>query len=101
MPDVLVVEFSKPDAVQVYREANRRIGVDPTDGSGDWPDGMVRHVAGEAGDRLIVADAWDSQGQQEALRQDRLVPAVARANVLSPSWIERSAHAGEKHNDHA
>jgi len=86
MPDVLVLEFSKPDAVQVHHEADRRIGVDPTDGSGD---------------KLIVVEVWESQGQQEALMQDRLVPAVAQANVLPPSRVEWFAHAGEKHNDEA
>jgi hypothetical protein len=95
MPDVLVLEFSKPDAVEIYHEANRRIGVDPTDGSGGWPDGMVSRVAGAAGDKLIVVEVWESQGRQEAFMQDRLVPAVAQANVLPPSRVEWCARRRE------
>ncbi len=49
MPDVLSLEFSKLAATEISHAANRRIGMDPIEGSGNWPDGMIGRVAGESG----------------------------------------------------
>jgi len=51
MADVPILECATPLAGEIYRAVNSLIGVDPTDGSGDWPDGMISHVAGESGDK--------------------------------------------------
>lgn len=49
MADVLLLEFTAPEAVAIYRSVSRLLGVDPSTGSGDWPPPLVTHVAGESG----------------------------------------------------
>jgi hypothetical protein len=94
MSEVLVLEFSKPEAVEIYLAVNRLIGVDPVTGSGDWPAGMISHVAGESGDKLIVVEVWESQADQDAFMQNRLVPAFQEAGAPPPARVEWFTYAG-------
>ena len=97
MAEVLVLEFTAPEAVEIYRSVNRLLGVDPSTGSGDWPPPMTSHVAGESGDKLIVVEVWESRTVQEEFMQSRLAPAFQEANVPQPTRVEWFAHAGEMH----
>jgi hypothetical protein len=97
MPEILVLEFSAPNAVEHYRTVSRMLDVDPSSGSGDWPAPLVSHVAGEAGDKLIVVEVWESKAVQEGFMQSRLGPALKQANVPPPTRVEWFALAGEMH----
>lgn len=97
MPEVLVLEFTAPEAVELYRKVSGILGVDPSTGSGDWPPPLLTHVAGESGDKLIVVEVWESKARQEEFMQSQLAPAFKEANVPPPTRAEWFAHAGEMH----
>lgn len=97
MADVLVLEFATPDAAELYRKVNGILGVDPSTGQGEWPAQMSSHVAGEAGDKLIVVEVWESQGAQEEFMRSRLGPALQEADVAPPTRVEWFTQAGEMH----
>ncbi len=97
MSDVVVIEFDAPRAVEIYDSVNRILGLDPSSGSGDWPDALISHVAGESGDKLIVVEVWESRAAQEAFMQSRLGPAFHGANVPQPKRVEWFILAGEMH----
>lgn len=98
MPEVLVLEFSAPQAVEIYRKVGGILGVDPSTGSGDWPSPLMTHIAGESGDKLIVVEVWESKAAQEEFMNTRLAPAFQEANVPQPTRVEWFAHAGEMHH---
>ena len=96
MADLVVLEFSAPEAVNLYTNVNRILGVDPSDGSGDWPTPLVHHVAGELGDKLIVVEVWESKADQEEF-MGRLGAAFHEANVPAPVRVEWFNVAGQMH----
>lgn len=95
MAEVVVIEFTAPGAVEIYRRVNDLLGVDPATGSGDWPAGLLSHVAGEAGDKLVVVEVWESKAAQEEFMATRLGQAFGQANVPQPTRVEWFALAGE------
>ena len=97
MPDVLVLEFSSPGAVELYRKVSGILNVDPSTGTGDWPLLLLHHVAGESGDKLVVVEVWESKAAQEEFMQKDLAPAFQKANVPPPTRAEWFKHAGEMH----
>ncbi len=97
MPDVLVLEFETPKAVELYRNVAGILKVDPSTGSGDWPPPLLHHVAGESGNKLVVVEVWESKAAQEEFMQNQLGPAMEQANVPPPTRAEWFAHAGEMH----
>ena len=96
MAEVVVLEFSVPEAVNIYNSVNRILGVDPSDGSGDWPAPLIHHVAGESGDKLIVVEVWESKADQEQF-MERLGTAFQEANVPPPTRVEWFNLAGQTH----
>lgn len=97
MPDLLVLEFSAPDAAGMYRKVSHMLDVDPATGTGDWPAPLSSHVAGEAGDKLVVVEVWESREVQASFMQARLGPALHEANVPPPTRAEWFSLAGEMH----
>ena len=92
MADLLILEFSAPDAVGIYHQVNKLLGMDPTTSAGDWPDGLLSHQAGEAGDSLVVVESWESHAAQEEFMNSRLGPAFAEAQVPPPAratWLSQ------------
>jgi hypothetical protein len=98
MPEVVVIEFEAPDAIEVYRSVNRLLDVDPATGSGDWPAPLSSHIAAASGSRLIVVEVWDSQADQHQF-MERLGAAFKEANVSPPKSVEWFELAGERHRD--
>jgi hypothetical protein len=96
MADVLVIEFIHPDgkAVDLYYAVNEQLGFDPVSGSGDLPEGMLSHTAGESDDRLIVIEVWESQAHQQAFMDSQLGPAFHSVGAPQPTRIEWYGHAG-------
>jgi hypothetical protein len=64
MAEVVVIEFAAPNAVEIYNKANKELGWEGEPGSDVWPAGMLSHVSGEKGDKLIVVEVWESQAAQ-------------------------------------
>lgn len=96
MPEVVVIGFDAPDAIEIYQSVNRELGVDPETGSGDWPAPLRSHVAQASDDKRIVVEIWDSQADQERL-VERLGAALTAADVPPPTRVEWFARAGAMH----
>jgi hypothetical protein len=88
MSEVLVLEFSAPDAVSIYNSVNKLPGWDGIPSPEDLPAGMITHVSGEAGDKLVVVEVWESQAAQAEFMKNQLGPAFAEADVPPPSRVE-------------
>lgn len=85
MADILVLEFSDEGALGLYNKVNSQLGL--VDGSGDWPDGLLSHVAGLDGSDLIVVEVWESKNDQEQFMNSRLGPAFQAQNVPPPKRV--------------
>ena len=85
MAEVLVLEFSDEGALDLYNKVNSHLGL--VDGSGDWPDGLLSHVAGLDGSDLFVVEVWESKEAQEQFMNSRLGPAFHASNVPPPKRI--------------
>jgi len=96
MSELLVLEFQAPNAAELYRRVSAMLDVDPSSGTGDWPPPLERHVAGAAGDKLIVVEVWESKEIQESFMLSRLGPALKEANVPPPTRVEWFALVGAK-----
>jgi hypothetical protein len=92
MAELLILEFSAPDAVEIYHQVNKLLGLDPSANSGDWPAGLLSHQAGEDGDSLVVVESWETRAAQEEFMNSRLGPAFAEAQAPPParaSWLSQ------------
>ena len=94
MAAVVLIEFTAPEAVNIYTSVNNILGIDSSDGSGDWPTPLAVHVAGESGDKLVICEVWDSKADQEKF-MERLGAAFQEANVPPPSRVEWFNLAGQ------
>ncbi len=97
MADVIVLEFSAPNAVNIYNKVNHLLGWDGTPEWDQWPEGMLSHVAGESGDKLVVVEVWKSKADQEAFMHSQLGPAFAKAQVPPPARVEWFSKVGDAH----
>jgi hypothetical protein len=97
MSEVVVIEFSAPGAANIYTEVNSILGWDGTPDPSQMPVGMISHVAGELGDKLIVLEVWQSKGAQEEFMQSQLGPALAKVNAPQPTRIEWFKTIGDVH----
>jgi hypothetical protein len=97
MADLLILEFSTPEAVELYNQVNKLIGIDPTTNSGDWPEDMLSHQAGGEGERLFVVESWKSRGAQEEFMNTRLGPAFGEAHVPPPANVTWLPQVGTFH----
>lgn len=97
MAELLVLEFSTADAAAIYKKVSGILGVDPATGKGDWPEGLLTHVAGVSGtDALVVVETWESKEAQEKLLADRLGAALGQAGAPQPSRMQWFTLEGEK-----
>jgi len=97
MADVVVIEFTELQAVEIYRSVNHILGLNGSSDPGDWPGPMLSHVAGESGDKLVVVEVWKSKADQEEFMKSQLGPAFEKANVSQPTRVEWFRQAGEMH----
>ena len=95
MSELLVLEFSAPNALELYHAVSRLLDVDPSTGVGDWPAPLQSHVAGAAGDKLVVVEVWESREIHAMFMNERLAPALQEANVPPPTRVEWFAVAGQ------
>jgi len=94
MAEVLVLEFSAQGAVDLYHKVSGHMGLDPSTGSGDWPNGLLSHVGGLDGNELIVVEEWESKGDQEQFMSNRLGPALQAQNAPPPRRVAWFSEAG-------
>jgi hypothetical protein len=95
MPAAVILEF-EGITEQQYDAVNEKLGLDPKAGTGDWPDGLVNHLAGRMDDGgFFVSEIWDSPAHQAAFMDGRLGAALAEVGVPAPTrvtWAEVVAH---------
>lgn len=97
MAEVVVIEFASPGAVEIYRSVNRHLGWDGAPDAEHWPAGMLSHIAGEQGDKLIVVEVWESQAAQGEFMHSQLGPAFAAVSAPQPARIEWFSCIGDMH----
>jgi len=95
MADALIYEFDGVDKTQ-YDAVNEKLGLDPATGAGDWPAGLLSHIAGDADDgTFIVSEVWSSRAAQDEFMQAQLGAALADVGVPAPTkvrWVALIAH---------
>jgi hypothetical protein len=98
MAEVVVIEFAAPNAVEVYHSVNRKLGWEGEPDASSRPAGMLNHVAGEQGDKLIVVEVWESQAAQREFMHSQLGPALLAVGAPPPSRIEWFAAVTDVHS---
>jgi len=88
MAEVVVLEFSVPDAGSIYMRVNGILGWGGVPGPEVRPEGLISSISGGTDDKLIVVEVWESRGHQETFLHERLGPALAEAKVAEPSRVE-------------
>jgi hypothetical protein len=96
MAAAIILEFEGITQKE-YDAVNAALGIDPTTGKGDWPDGLLSHSAGHRDDgRFVVMEVWDSPEHQARFMEGRLGEALAKGGVTEPpvgvTWVELIAH---------
>ena len=96
MPAQVILEFEGVTTKE-YEAVNKELGVDPSTGKGDWPDGLVTHAAGhDENGHLVVTEVWDTPEHQARFMETRLASALGKGGITSPPtkvvWIELLAH---------
>ncbi|MBJ7595244.1 MAG: hypothetical protein JF886_10360 [Candidatus Dormibacteraeota bacterium] len=95
MAELLVLEFDG-FGEDVYRKVNEALGIDPENGDGDWPAGMITHAGGKTPTGWIVVEVWDSRESQEKFMNERLGAALQQGGVQGPpkkaDWTSLTAH---------
>ncbi|HEV7211974.1 MAG TPA: hypothetical protein VGN47_09725 [Blastococcus sp.] len=99
MADLCILEFSAPEAVQIYTRVNKALGIDPSTHTGDWPRGLLSHEAGGEGDSLVVVESWESHAAQEEFMNTRLGPAFGQADAPQPTRVTWLPQVGGWHRD--
>jgi hypothetical protein len=88
MAEVVVIEFVAENAIEIYNKVNKELGWHGVPDSAEWPTGMLSHVSGENGDKLIVVEVWESQAAQGEFMSSKLGPAFAAVGAPQPARIE-------------
>ncbi|MDT4922489.1 MAG: hypothetical protein QOG01_202 [Pseudonocardiales bacterium] len=95
MAELLMLEFDGLDETD-YAKVNAQLGLDPKTGAGDWPAGLISHLAGvEEGGSAYVIEVWESQEAQAAFMQSRLGAALAAGGVSATpkvTWARLVGH---------
>lgn len=97
MAEVVVIEISAPNVVNLYQAVNKILGWEGAPDSDHLPAGMLSHTAGESGDKLVVVEVWESQDAQAAFMQSQLAPAFAEVQVPEPTRVEWFSHLADVH----
>lgn len=97
MPEALILEFETDtiDGRDLYERVNAALGIDPDTGEGDWPAGLISHIAGGKPGGWVVVEAWESKDAQAEFMNTRLGPALGQADAPTPSrieWLTTPAH---------
>jgi hypothetical protein len=95
MAEAIIWEFdgvSRDD----YDAVNEQLGIDPENGGGGWPEGLIHHTGAEKPGGFVVFEVWESKGDQERFVAQRLEPALGAAGVTTEptrvEWFAVAAH---------
>jgi hypothetical protein len=95
MAELLILEFDGVNETD-YARVNTHLGLDPETGAGDWPPGLITHLAGIREDGVgYVIEVSQSQQAQAEFMQSRLGPAMAAGGVTGTpnlSWARVIGH---------
>ena len=95
MADGLILEFEGVGR-QEYDAVNKRLGIDPEGGQGDWPAGLIFHAGGAKAGGWVVFEVWESRDAQEKFMNERLAQALQEGGVTGPparvEWLELAAY---------
>jgi hypothetical protein len=95
MAQGLILEWSEVDQGR-YEAVNKELGIDAKTGKGDWPKGMIAHAGGSTEDGgFRVIELWESQADQAAFMDSRLMAALQAAGQPPPekvTWVDLFAH---------
>jgi hypothetical protein len=96
MSEAMILEF-KGVGFDQYKAVNEILGVEGHGaGGGDWPEGLIAHTAGLAGDSFVVFEIWESQAAQGAFMESRLGPALGQVGLPEPVRVEWFSVVGQK-----
>lgn len=95
MAELLILDFDGVDEAD-YLNVNKELGLDASTGAGDWPAGLITHVAGvsDTGHGYVV-EVWESQEAQAEFVSSRLGPAMAGGGVSAVpqvTWARVMGH---------
>jgi hypothetical protein len=96
MPEIIVLEFTAPEAAEMYRSVNRVLGLEGSSDLDTWPAPLLSHVAGASGDKLIVVEVWESKAAHAEFMV-QLGAAFEKASVPPPTRVEWFTPVGEMH----
>ena len=97
MAELLILEFEGL-AESDYRNVNAQLGIDPDTGEGDWPAGLITHLAGIGeGGRAFVVESWTSREAQAEFMQNRLGAAMGQGGVTATPKVTWATLIGEHH----
>lgn len=85
----IVMEFPGASQAQ-YDAVMRELGLLLGDQGGDWPKGILSHMAGSTDDGWCVVDVWESQTAFGEFQANRLGPAIAKVGGLPEprvTWV--------------
>lgn len=97
MSELLVLEFDGVDETH-YAKVNAELGLDPQTGAGNWPTGLVSHLAGltDTGSAYVV-EVWESQQAQEEFMRSRLGAAMPAGGVTAAPKVTWARLIGQHH----
>lgn len=95
MAELLILDFDGVDEA-AYLKVNGELGLDPNTGSGDWPAGLITHLAGvsDAGHGYVI-EVWESRQAQDDFMSSRLGAAIAAGGITTTpqvTWARVMGH---------
>jgi len=95
MAELLILDFDGVDEA-AYLKVNGELGLDPNTGAGDWPSGLITHLAGisDAGHGYVI-EVWESRQAQDEFMSSRLGAAIAAGGITATpqvTWAEVIGH---------
>jgi hypothetical protein len=88
MPSALILTFEDGVTESHYKAVNATLGIDMIAGTGDFPDGLIRHTAGPTPTGgWIVTELWESEEHHGRFMQSRLGEALQKNGLPAPSSL--------------
>jgi hypothetical protein len=88
MPSALILTFDDGVTESQYKAVNATLGIDMVAGTGDFPDGMIRHTAGPTPTGgWIVTELWESEEHQGRFMESRLAEALQKNGLPAPASV--------------
>ena len=83
MAELLILEFEGVGEAE-YMRVNEALGIDTSTDEGDWPPGIIGHMAAPTSDGWIVVELWETREDQDEFMKTRLGPALQQGGITKP-----------------